>query len=115
MLAGCASPPPRRTDVHSESPKIKIVEILNCSQLLHQEKPVYPKEARRKGIQGTVSLSALITRTGAIADVTVIKGDPLLIPAAIHAAEKWRYTPCVIDSAAVEAKISLDFNFTLPR
>jgi periplasmic protein TonB len=115
LLAGCSPAPPAGTKTDREGPRIRLIEKLNCNQLVHQEKPVYPEEARRKGIEGTVTLTAVITRTGEIGDVTVFKGDPLLVPAAIRAARKWRFTPCSIESEAVEVKVTLDISFRLNR
>jgi len=82
---------------------------------VHQVRPVYPAEAKRKRIEGTVTPRVLITRTGEIGDVGVLKGDPLLIPPALSAVKRWRYTPCIVNSGAVELKTSLDINFNLSQ
>jgi protein TonB len=112
MLAGCASPPPKRT-ADSERPRARIVETLDCNKLVHYVRPVYPKEAKNQRIQGTVALRALITKTGEVSDIEVLSGDPLLIPSALSAARQWRYTPCTINSEAVEVRTSLHVQFSL--
>jgi outer membrane biosynthesis protein TonB len=60
-----------------------------------------------------VGLRAVIAKTGEIRDVQVLKGDPLLIPSALNAARQWRYTPCIIDSEAVEIVTALEISFNL--
>ena len=114
-LAGCASPPSRGIAKDSERRQIRIVETLNCNQLLHYVRPVYPKEAKRRRIEGTVTLRAIITKTGEIRDVEVLKGDPLLIPSALSAVKQWRYAPCIINSDAVEIRTSFDIDFNLSQ
>jgi TonB family protein len=116
MLAGCASPPPKKiSSTDSEHSAISVGSTLDCSKLVHYVRPVYPKEAKRKRIQGTVRLRAVITKTGAIRDFEVLNGDALLIPAALNAAKQWRYIPCIINSEAVDIVTTLDINFNLNR
>ena len=113
-LAGCASPS-NKIATDSPPPKIRVGDTLNCNHLVHQVRPVYPAEAKRKHIEGTVTFRVLITKSGEIRDVEVLKGDPLLIPAARSAVEQWRYSPCIINSEAVEIRTSLDINFNLSQ
>jgi protein TonB len=95
--------------------KIAVAETLSCNKLIRYVRAVYPAEARGKRVQGTVTMNGLITRTGEIRDLEVVKGDPLLIPAALSAARQWRYSPCIVNSEAVEVKTSIDIDFTLSQ
>ena len=113
-LVGCASAPSKGTAT-PERPRIRVIETLNCNQLVHYVRPVYPKGARRKRIQGTVTLRTVITKTGELRDIEVVNGDPLLVPAALNAAKQWRYTPCIVNSEAVEERISFNINFNLSQ
>jgi len=94
---------------------VKVASTLNCSKLIHYVKPVYPKEAKRKRIQGTVLLRGAVTKMGEIRDLQVLKGDQLLIPAALTAVKQWRYSPCRINSEAVDivTPLEIDFNVNL--
>jgi TonB family protein len=56
-------------------------------------KPVYPSEAKEKGIEGTVVLEATMDAAGTVTDVRALKGDELLVPAAIDAVRQWRFEP----------------------
>ena len=114
VLAGCGSAPTTRNATDSEQ-KIKVASILNCNKLVRYMRPVYPQEARRKRIEGIVTLAAIITKTGELRDLEVIKGDSALSAAAVSAVKQWRYTPCFVDSNPVEIKTTLDIDFNLKQ
>lgn len=114
MLAGCASPHPKLADsVGAERPRIRVGDTLNCNKLVNHVKPVYPREAKRKRIQGTVRLRAVITKTGEVRILEVLKGDPVLVPAALSAAKQWRYIPCLLNAEAVEVITIIELSFNL--
>lgn len=98
-----------------EPQKITVGDTLSCNHPVHQVRPVYPAEAKRRHIEGTVILRVVITKTGEIRDVEVLKGDPLLIRPALSVVKTWRYSPCIINSEAVELRTSLDINFNLSQ
>ena len=115
-LAGCKSPSSQRTvSVAAKHPMVRVASTIDCPKLIHHVRPDYPKEARRKRTQGTVRLKAVITKKGEVSDIEVVKGDPLLITAALSAVRRWRYAPCVINSEAVDVVTSIDINFDLSQ
>ncbi|MBB4857690.1 protein TonB [Novosphingobium chloroacetimidivorans] len=65
------------------------------SQLLSGKPPVYPIDARRQKIQGTVKLRILVGPDGRVRDlqVAVSSGSDLLDRAALSAVKRWRYAP----------------------
>lgn len=66
-------------------------------------------------IQGAVEVRAIITKAGDLRNLEVPKGDPLLVPAALTAVEKWRYTPCLLNREAVDVVTVPDIGFDLNR
>ena len=46
--------------------------------LVSRVEPVYPEEARARGIEGTVTVHAIIGRDGSVATVTPVSGHPML-------------------------------------
>ena len=58
-------------------------------------------------------LRALLTKTGELRNLEVLKGDPVLVPAALSAARQWRYAPCLVNSEAVDVITVLDLGFNL--
>jgi TonB family protein len=116
LLAGYQSKP-RKSPARAEpkSPQIRVSEALNCVKLVHYVRPVYPKEAMTKRIQGTIRFNAAIAKTGEICDLRLIGGDPLLATAALTAVKQWRCAPCTLNSEPVEVITEIDVNFNLSQ
>jgi len=86
---------------------------VQAAKLVHQVRPVYPPLARQARIQGTVRLQAVISRDGAIQNLQLTSGHPLLVPAALDAVRQWRYRPTTLNGENVEVLTQIDVNFTL--
>jgi protein TonB len=104
------SPQPVRPSV-----PVRIASGVQSAKLVFGPRPVYPPLARAARIQGTVKIQAIIGRDGAIKDLQVISGPPLLIAAAIEAVRQWRYLPTLLNGDAVEVMTDIDINFTIGR
>src|SRR5579862_1871934 len=83
------------------------------AHLLKQTLPVYPALGKTARIQGVVVLEATITESGAVENVTVISGHPLLVEAALDAVRQWRYVPARLNGVAVPSSVSISVNFKL--
>ena len=81
--------------------------------LVHRVIPAYPYPAKAARVEGQVLLSAIISKDGAIENLQVIKGHPLLVPAAIDAVKQWRYRPYILNNEPVEVETQIAVNFTL--
>ena len=81
--------------------------------LLKKVPPRYPQKARKKYIQGTVMLKAIVSKQGDVVGLSVISGDPLLSDAAINAAKQWKYKPYMVEGEAVEVETTIQMNFVL--
>jgi protein TonB len=75
--------------------------------------PVYPPLAKMARQQGTVKFQATIGKDGAMEDLKLISGPPLLVQSALDAAKKWTYKPMVLNGAPVEVVTTIDVNFSL--
>jgi TonB family protein len=84
-------------------------------QLVQQVNPVYPPLAKEARIQGVVRLRAAIAENGAVREVALTSGHPLLAQAALEAVRQWVYKPVLVGEKAVEAITDIDVNFTLPE
>ncbi len=85
-----------------------------AGSLIHRVEPKYPEEARQKGIQGPVVLEVHIGRDGAIQDVKLVSGQPLLANAAIAAVKQWRFKPDMVQGQPVEMQTRITLNFRSP-
>jgi protein TonB len=85
------------------------------ANLVYDVTPKYPPEAGRARIEGTVVLLAVIGKDGAVEDVRVEKGLPVLAQAAIEAVKQWRYRPYFLNGEPVEVDSHITINFTLSK
>lgn len=81
--------------------------------LVYRVQPNYPVLARQARIQGPVVLRAIISREGAIENLQVLSGHPMLAPAAVDAVRQWRYRPYVLNGEPVEVETQVTVNFVL--
>lgn len=112
-----SSPPsPPETPAQQDVPRrVRISAGVTQGLLIKKVNPKYPKQARKKHIQGTVLLYAKISKDGDIADLTLISGDPLLAKAAIDAVKQWKYRPYLLLGEPVEVETQIQVNFMLSR
>ena len=83
--------------------------------LLERVEPDYPEPARRARIQGTVILEAIITTSGAVQEIRVLKPlHPLLDEAAARAVREWRYRPATLGGRFVPVYLTVTVRFSLP-
>jgi TonB family protein len=119
LLAGCAPPTPQKTARSAASALAPITAgsgaRLGGCELIHYVRAVYPEEAKKKRIQGVVSLRAIISKTGELRDIQVLEGNPLFVPAALAAARQWRYSPCLFKSRPIEPVTNPLIDFTLTQ
>jgi protein TonB len=88
----------------TELPGEKAAVILSSQgaekRLIRHTQPVYPADARKAGIEGTVVLKAIVSESGTVAGVRLVEGNPTLAAAAISAVKQWHYRPYIRDGKA---------------
>jgi protein TonB len=82
--------------------------------LLERFEPEYPEQAKERRIQGPVVLNALVGTDGAVRELKVISGDPMLVKAATDAVRRWRFQPHRLKARLVEFETRITVTFTLP-
>jgi protein TonB len=90
-----------------------LVSHLAEANLLHKVQPSYPTLARQARVQGTVELRAIISKAGTIENLVVVRGHPMLAPAAIDAVRQWRYRPYLLNNEPIEVETEITVNFVL--
>jgi protein TonB len=106
------TPPPPPSPAVSQEP-LRMAPSIVAAKLINQPKPVYPPMAIQTRTQGTVRLEAIIDKDGAIKNLMVLSGHPLLVPAALAAVRQWRYQPTMLNRVPVEVETTIDVNFVL--
>jgi protein TonB len=89
------------------------MSVDTTDEVSHPVSPGYPMLARQMKVQGSVILQALISRDGAIQDLHVVSGPPILAGAAQEAVKQWHFKPHYQGSEAVETKAKITVNFTI--
>ena len=89
------------------------VSSLSRGSLVRDVAPVYPHAAQVAHIAGDVILRAVIGKDGAVKEVTVVSGNPVLLQAAIDAVRQRRYRPPTLNGAPVEVETEVTISFGL--
>jgi protein TonB len=74
-------------------------------------KPVYPAAAIAGATSGIVILEARIATDGSVRDARVLRGGPVLAPAALGAVRQWRFTPTLLNGVPVDVMMTVTVNF----
>jgi protein TonB len=89
------------------------VRIDELPEVLKREEPVYPVEARRAGVSGTVMVQALVATDGSVLDTRVVRSVRGLDEAAERCVRRWRFKPAMRDGQPVECWIAVPVRFSL--
>ena len=113
VLGGIISGTPTAVPKVATPQRVRVSQGVSQGLLIHQVKPTYPPLARQARIQGVVVLQAVIGKDGAIQNLKVVSGHPMLAPAALEAVKQWRYKPYYLNGEPVEVDTTINVNFTL--
>jgi TonB family protein len=82
--------------------------------LVYRVNPIYPEQAKREGIHGTVKLTIIINEEGFVYEA---KGNPennpILEKAAIPAVKRWRFRPFIIPYIMKDAPVAIEIIATV--
>jgi len=125
--AGCTSdhnPPPQQqpavdqgqatTAIQADSSQVK--KGPEMPTLMVKTAPIYPEEARKKGIQGEVQVQILVGADGIVKEATVISnktGSKELEKAALDAVYKWKFNPGKLEGKPVQVHVIIPIKFKL--
>ena len=91
-------------------------EGVKLPKLVHEVKPDYTREAMEAGIQGRLSLQAVVLESGLVGDVDVIDSlDTVygLDDQAVKAIRQWQFEPGTKDGKPVAVQVEVEFTFKL--
>jgi protein TonB len=112
-------PPPTPTPVvkpaapPAQGTVVRLTSMLTQGRVLRRVQPPYPVIARQARIEGSVQVQIDISEDGAVTNVTLLSGHPLLREAALRAAKQWQFIPTELNGQRVRAIGLITFNFTL--
>jgi TonB family protein len=86
---------------------------LRTPRLAYRVEPVYPLEAKEKGIEGEVHFVLTVDEHGNVTDVRVLRGNAMLVSAAYEAVRQWKYTSVFMDGVPIRVYVSVAIKFEL--
>ena len=72
------------------------------------------EQALQRRIDGQVVLKALVGKDGRVHNAKAIRGNALLVSAALDAVSQWIYEPYRLNGEAVDMETQITINFKLP-
>ena len=113
MTAAPPQKPPLASPLGSDPKPTQVPEGISTGLLIKKVRPIYPPEALRALIEGTVRLSAVINKTGDVVDLEVMDGPLELVVSAVDAVRQWKYRPYLLNSAPVDVQTQVIVNYSI--
>ncbi len=110
---GTARPVPLSVPAPAPDTRVFRSSDLLAGSLIRRVQPAYPALARSARIQGTVVLSAVISKAGTMENLRVVSGHPMLVAAAMEAVSQWRYRPYILNHEPIEVETQIIVSFSL--
>jgi TonB family protein len=85
--------------------------VAELPEVIKKVPPVWPDEARRQGVTGTVMVQALVGKDGLVKDARVVKSIPLLDAAAVECVRQWVFTPAQNAGKPVAVWVAIPVKF----
>jgi len=102
-------PPAVPDDIH------QIFEVDTPPRLVRHFQPVYPFSAKRKNIEGQVTVRFVVDKTGMVLNPVVIDSTPegVFEDAALKAVSKWRFKAAILNNMPVDVYVVVPLAFEL--
>jgi TonB family protein len=111
-IAGCPKSPLGRIRSHGERGMVLTSSgEAAAPRLILGFDPVYPRDARRRGEQGTVTVAISVEWNGRVADATIVEGKPPFDAAVLDAVRGWRFEELWHDGRPRSWKNEIRFRF----
>lgn len=92
---------------------LEVSSVFMTANLLSAPKPPYPPDAIFHGIEGTVVLRALISKSGSVESLRIISGPIGLQQTTLATVQKWRFKPYLVNGHPIEVGTTLNVVFHL--
>ncbi len=118
-VATCASAMAFRMDVDDppsavqKAPPKQIHVNADNLKIVHKVPPVYPVEAKKQRIQGSVVLSVVIGKDGSPENIKVTGGPNELQQSALDAVRQWRWQPFLLNGDPIEVLTTITVVYQL--
>lgn len=104
-------PPPANPDAE---PRLgEYIDVEELPEPIHKVAPAYPEEARRRGVEGTVLVQALVGKDGTVRRTQLVRGVAGLDEAAEACVKQWRFKPARAKGESVAVWVAVPMTFKL--
>jgi|SRR6185437_3250466 len=105
--------PPKPAAEPHEPARYRMGGIVKPAVPIHRVEPIYPQLARQMRVEGVVEITGIIGTDGRMKEVQLVRGHPLLAPAAMDAVRKWIYAPTTLNGEPIEVIAPITITFHL--
>ena len=96
--------------------RVRVSSTVADGLVVKKEEPKYPADVVKAGNPGPVVLHVMISKEGNVeANITVVSGDPKIVPAVLDAVKNWKFKPYLLNGQPVEVDTVLTVRFEAPR
>ncbi len=95
----------------TEKPRAQVPAEVMEKLVVHRVEPVYPAEARKDRLEGTIALDIVVGRDGSVLSMHPLNGPDVLARAAMDALRWWKFEPYRVnrEPVAVETTVAVEF------
>ena len=110
----CQEGPPSGAPGAANPDVVRVRGKVQAPKLMQKVEPLYPKDSRRNGEQGVSVYEGIITTTGCVTDLRLLKSSsPVLDIMGMEAVAQWRYQPAMLDGRPVRVFLTVTVTFRL--
>ena len=93
----------------------RLSEVDQPPRLIRKIDPMYPFTAKRKSIEGSVTIQMIVDKSGRVIEVMALKAEPegIFESSAISAVKRWRFKPAIKDGRPVDVIVVVPLVFGL--
>lgn len=97
--------------------RIQVGGNAQAAKMLSKVNPAYPPDCKAEGVEGSVFLRTVISKSGEPIEVKQLNElvDKRLVDAAVAAVRQWRWQPTLLNGNPVEVITDITVNFTLAK
>ncbi len=110
---GVGAAPTVLAAIPAHSGPLNVSQGVSAGLLLAPIQPIYPRIAVSAGVQGTVVVTATISKEGRITGLRVLSGPQMLQQAAAEAIREARYRPYLLNGQPTDVVTTISVNFRL--
>jgi protein TonB len=107
--------PEARIDTRAMGALFSAAELDRPLTILAQMPPVYPPQAKRRGIEGWVRVRFVVTETGEVSEIAILESKPpeIFDQSVRRCVAGWRFQPGSVDGIAVKTRAETTVRFNL--